>query len=113
MGALSTIVQIAARAVTDIGQDLTMRGTVAAQAVGDEAARLVLQPMQQSFEEPLRRRCTASALHKNVQHDAILVDGSPEIMKHAVDPDEDLVEVPRLSRFGSPPTEPFGEIRTK
>ena len=65
MRILSTIIQIPARSVPDIGQDFTMRGTVAAQAVGDEAARLAPQPVQQSLEEPLRRRCIPSALHQN------------------------------------------------
>jgi hypothetical protein len=64
MRILSTIIQIPAYAVPDIGQDLSVRGTVAAQTVGDEAARLVLQPVQQSLEEPLRRRCIPSALHE-------------------------------------------------
>ena len=113
MRILSTIVQIPARAVTDIGQDLTMRGTVAAQAIGDEAARLVLQPVQQSFEKPLRRRCIPPTLHQNVQHNPVLVHCAPQIMQHAVNPDEDLVEVLRVSRFGSPPSEPPGEVRTK
>jgi hypothetical protein len=34
-------------------------------------------------------------------------------MQHAIDPDEDLVEVPGVSRFGAPPTEAPGEVRTK
>jgi hypothetical protein len=38
---------------------------------------------------------------------------APKIMQHAVDPDEDLVEVPRVSRFGPPPSEPPDEVRTK
>ena len=33
-------------------------------------------------------------------------------MQHAVDPDKDLVQVPRVPGFGLPPTEPSGEIRT-
>src|SRR5438270_4723144 len=113
MRILSTIIQIAARSVPDIGQDLTMRGTVTAQPVGNEAARLVLQPVQKSLEKPLRRRCIPSALHQDIQHDPVLVHCAPQIMQHAVDPDEDLIEVPRVSGFGSPPTEPSGELSTK
>ena len=100
MRILSTVIQISARSVADIGQDLAMRDTVTAQAVGDEPPRLVLQPVQQSLEEPLRRRCIASALHQNIQHDPVLVHRTPQVMQHAVDPDEDLVQVPLVARPG-------------
>jgi hypothetical protein len=113
MRILSTIIQIPARSVPDIGQDLTMRGTVAAQAVGDEAARLVLQPVQQSLEKALCGGGIPAILHEDIEHDPVLVHRPPEIVQHAIDPDEHLVKVPGVSGPGPPPSEPFGEFRTK
>src|SRR5947209_5298431 len=37
----------------------------------------------------------------------------PEIVQHAVDPDEHLIEVPGVSGPGPPPSEPSRELRTK
>src|SRR4051812_25173348 len=95
----------------DIGQDLAMRDTVAAQAVGDEAPGFVLQPVQQSLEEALRRRSVPSALDQNVEHNAMLVDSTPEVMKRAVDPDEHLIQVPGVTWSWPAPAEPLGEVR--
>ena len=65
----------------------------------------------------LKKRFAAAAfrrsLHQNVQHDPVLVHRPPQIVQHAVDPDEHLVEVPGVSGLGSPPAEPSGEVRTK
>jgi hypothetical protein len=49
MRILSTIVEIATRSVPDVGQDFTMRNTVAAQAVGDNA------PLQLTGHEMLKK----------------------------------------------------------
>ena len=97
----------------DIGQNGAVSNAVAAQAVGDEASRLVAQPAQQSLEEALGSRPTPPALHKDVQHHPVLVHCAPEIMQHAIDPNEHLVEVPCVPGPGSPPPEPSGEVRTK
>jgi hypothetical protein len=113
MRILSTIVEIATRSVPDVGQDFTMRNTVAAQAVGDNAPRLVLQPVQKSLEEALSRGGIPAILHEDIEHDPVLVYCPPEIMQHAVDPDEHLVEVPSVSRLGSPPPKPSSEVRAE
>ncbi len=40
----------------------------------------------------------------------MLVDRAPEIMKHAVDADEDLVQMPDVARLGPAIAEPLGEL---
>jgi hypothetical protein len=40
--------------VPDLREDRSLSDTVAAQAIRDEASRLVFQPMQQTLEETLR-----------------------------------------------------------
>ena len=43
---------------------------------------------------PLRGVGIAPGLNQNVERDTILIDGAPEIVLHAADPDEDFVHVP-------------------
>ena len=90
-----------------------MRHAITAQAISDQAPRFVFQPVQQTLEEALGRRGTPAVLHEDVEHDPVLVHCPPEIVQHAVDPDEHLIEVPGVSGLGSPPPEPSGEVRTK
>jgi hypothetical protein len=80
----------------DIGENGTLGNAIAAQAVGDEAPRFVLQSSQEPSEETLGRRSVAALLHQDVQHNPMLVDGSPQIVQHAPDTDEHLIEVPRV-----------------
>ena len=72
-----------------IRDDGALRGAVAAQAVGDQAPRLVSKSSQQALEEALGGSGIPAALDQNVELDAILVDRAPEVMKRAVDADED------------------------
>ena len=72
MRILSTVIKIATYSVSDAGQDFTMRNGVAAQAVSDEALRLVLQPVQKQLEETLGRSCIPAILHKDIKHDPML-----------------------------------------
>ncbi len=113
MRILGTIIEITACPVAGIGHDLPMRNTVTAQAVGDEAPRLVLQPLQKALEEALRRGRIPAILHEDVEHDPVLIHRPPEIVQRAIDLDEHLVEVPGVSRPGPPPPEPLGEVRTE
>jgi hypothetical protein len=90
-----------------------LRGVVAAQAVGDDASRLVTQPLQQPFEEALGCCGISPVLDQDVEHDAVLVDGTLKVAKLTVDPDEHLVQVPGVFRPGSPPAEPLGKFRSE
>jgi hypothetical protein len=56
-----------------------------------------LQTPQQPFEEALRRLGITPGLNQDVEHHAILIDGAPEIMLHALDADEDFVHVPLVA----------------
>jgi hypothetical protein len=43
------------------------------------------------------RVAIAPALDKDVEDDSVLIDGPPQIMDHAPDPHEDLVEMPSVT----------------
>jgi hypothetical protein len=44
------------------------------------------------------------ALHQDIEHDPVLIDGAPEVMQFASDAKENLVEVPLVARPRSSPT---------
>src|SRR3954452_7182672 len=78
--ALRPVVQVAALAVLDTGQDLPLGRAIAAQLVGHDHTRDVLQPLQQLLEEAPGRLGVAPALHQDVEHGAVLVDRPPEVV---------------------------------
>ncbi len=80
MRVLGPIVQIAALPVFDIRQQRALRHAIAAEFVGDDDARNILETLQRPLEEALRRPGIAAALHQDIEHDANLIDGAPEIV---------------------------------
>jgi hypothetical protein len=97
MRILGAIVQVPARPMTHIGQDSSLSDAMAAQPVRDEASWLVPKAAQQLLEEPLGSGAISSLLHQNIQDDAMLIDGAPQVVLHASDADEHFVEVPGVS----------------
>jgi hypothetical protein len=65
------------------------------------------------LEEALCRPGAAAGLHQNVKHDAVLMDGAPEIMLFPVDPNEDLVQMPFVARARPTPAQTAREARAK
>ncbi len=102
MRVFGSIIQISALSVLDVRKQLTLSDAIAPQLVGHDYPRFISQTCQQSSEEALRCLGVAPGLNKDVEHDTILIDGTPEIMLHALDTDEHFVHVPRVA--GSWPT---------
>lgn len=69
--------------VFDAGQDLALGRAVAAQLVRHNYTWHVLQVAQQLAGEPLGSPGTAPALHEDVEHVAMLIDCTPEVMQLA------------------------------
>jgi hypothetical protein len=63
MQILSSVVEVPACPMPDIGHNRTPSNAIAAQAIGDEAPRLVLHPLQQALEETLCGRAVPTVLH--------------------------------------------------
>ena len=99
MRVLGSIVQISALPVLDAGKQLTLSDAIAAQLVGHDHPRHILQTLQQPLEEALRRLGIAAGLNQDIEHNAILINGAPEIMLHALYPDEDFVHMPLVARL--------------
>jgi hypothetical protein len=94
MRVLGSIIQISALSVLDAGKQLTLSDAIAPQLVGHDHPRHILQTLQKPLEEALRGVGIAMGLNEDVEHNAILIDGAPEIVLHALDADEDFVHVP-------------------
>jgi hypothetical protein len=98
MRVLSPVVQVSTGSMPHIGQYLTMRNPVAAQAIGDDTLRLVLQADEQALEEALGRRRVPPVLHQDVEHDTVLVHRAPETVQLAVDAQENLILLANSTR---------------
>jgi hypothetical protein len=110
---LIAIIQVTALTVLDIRQKLALSHAIALQFIGDENARHVKQPLQETLEEALRCPGAAASLHQNVKHDAVFTNGAPEIMLFTVNPNEDLVQLPFVTGPGSASTKIVREARAK
>jgi hypothetical protein len=110
---LRSIVQVAALAVFDIGHQRTLCHPIAAELVGDENPRHILQSLQQPLKETLRCPSIAATLHQDIEHDPVLIDGTPEIMQLTPDPNEDLVHVPLVARPRPTPAELVRKARAE
>jgi hypothetical protein len=75
-------------------KQLTLSDAIAPHLVGHNHPRYILQTPQKLLEEALRGVGIVPGLNEDVEHNAILIDGTPEIALHASDSDEDLVHVP-------------------
>jgi hypothetical protein len=98
MRVLRPIVRVAALAALDLRPKRALRHAVTAWLVGDKEARHVLQPLHWPLEETLCRPGIAATLHQDVEHAPVLIDGTSEIVQFALDPDEDLIRVPFVTR---------------
>ena len=78
----------------DTRKKTALSDAVALELVGHDHPRRILQALQQPSEEALGGIGISPILDKDVEHNALLVDGTPEIVLNALDPDEHLVEVP-------------------
>jgi hypothetical protein len=94
MRVLGPIVQISALSVLDAAKQLTLSDAMAPQRVGHDHPGYILQTLQKLLAEALRGVGIAPGLNEDVEHNALPIDGTPEILLHASDSDEDLVHVP-------------------
>ena len=78
----------------DTGKKLLLRRPIAGQLVGDDHARDVLKYFEKLAKKSLRSLFVASALNQDVQHVAMLIDGSPQRVLLASNGKHHLVHMP-------------------
>ena len=90
-----------------------MSGAIARQLVRHQSVRFTALSLQQPAKEAFRCSPIPSWLHEDVDHVAILVDGAPKILTLALDPHEELVEVPRVAQPAFSTPQPAGVLATE
>ena len=98
MGVLGAVVQIAGPAMLGRGQQFAVRDLVAAQLIGDEHARHILQSLEEPPEELLGGHSVSAGLDQDVESVAVVVDGAPKVAVLSVYPDEHLVHMPLVTQ---------------
>ena len=68
---------------------------------------------QQSSKEPFRGALIAVRLHQDVDHVAVLIHRTPQILLLAVDSNEDLVQVPSIAEAALAPLQFSSIVRTE
>ena len=113
MRVLGPIIQVAALPMLNVGKQLAMSDAIAAQLVGHDDARLILQTLQQSLEKALCGIGVTAWLNQDVEHNPILVDSAPEVVLNTRDPDENVIHVPFVAWPRPSATHAIGERRGK
>jgi hypothetical protein len=83
MRVLGPVIKVSVLSMSNAGHDRPFRGGIAAQLVGNDHARTSPSGSQQLTEEPHCSEAVTLWLNKNIDDDAVLIDGSPEIMRDA------------------------------
>ena len=89
---LRTIVQISALSMFGLWKQLALSHAVASQLIGHDHAWHILKVFQQSSEEALCCFGIPPRLNEYVEHNALLIDGAPQIVLHSLDPDKHFVD---------------------
>jgi hypothetical protein len=82
----------------NLWQQLTLGNAVASQLIGHDHSWHILKAFQQPPKETFGCFGIPPRLNEDVEHDAVLIHGTPKIVLHALDPDKHLVHVPLVSR---------------
>ena len=85
MREFSPVVQALVLTMLDTGHDLLFRCGVALQFIGDQYPRCVTQALEELAEKAFRRLSVTPALHEDIEHMAILIDCTPQVMLPALD----------------------------
>ena len=93
-------------AVQDRRAQGTAGGVIARQLVGDQAARDGALCVQELAEASDRSSSIPSGWHEDVDHLPILVNRPPQVLRPALHPHEQLIEIPRISLAAPPPPQP-------
>jgi hypothetical protein len=108
MRVLDPIVEVLRTAMLDRCQPLAVGDLLAAEFVGDDHRRHVLQVFEQRAEESFGGHRISAGIDQNDQHVAVLVDSTPQLVPRAVDPDEHFLAVPFVTRPWPAPAQPAG-----
>ena len=113
MKAFRSIVLVSGGAMNHRRYGPAVGSRIAAKLVRDQSSRLTALPLQQHTEKACRGTPIAPGLDEDIDHIAVLVDGTPQILPLALDGHEQFVQVPGVAQASSPATERPGVRRTE
>jgi len=93
----------------NLGKQLPLSHTVASQLVSHDHARHILKAFQQAPKEAFGCLGIPPWLNEDVEHDAILIHGTPKIVLHALNPDEHLIKVPLVTGLWTTAAQAIGK----
>src|SRR3954462_7981135 len=108
---LGAVNEITALALLPMRQDLAFRRGGALELVGDDHPRRILQALQQLAKEALGGFGIAPALHQDIEHLAVLIDRTPEMVLLATDAQKHLVDEPFVAWPGPTPLQRMANSR--
>ena len=95
-----------------IRHEVADRPDVTAQLVGDHDPRRA-KPVDQPLQEPAGGLCITLLLHENVEHIPIRVDCPPKPELHAIDRNNDFIQVPFVTGARPVALDAIGEMAAK
>src|SRR5262249_2540838 len=113
MRVLTPVVEVTTLPVFDPRQDLALGRAVALELIRNDDPRHVLEALEQLAEKLLRRLLIAPALHRDIEHMIVLIDGAPQVIALPVDRQKDLVKMPFVSWLGASVLQLIGIILPK
>jgi hypothetical protein len=101
---LRTVVEVPMLTVLDTREPLALRRAIALELLRHEPPGDVLTAFEELAEELLGRLLVAPPLHEDVEHYAVLIHRPPQRVPFLVDRDEHFVQMPLVTRPGTPAT---------
>src|SRR5215475_3108576 len=98
MRGFDSIVGVSLHTVSHVAEDALYGSGVASQFVGNDPQRFGALTTQESSKESLCSALITLRLDQDVDHVAVLIHGSPQILLSAVDSNEDLIQVPVVAQ---------------
>jgi hypothetical protein len=109
----SPIVSVGFGVVHDGRHDSAPRCLIGPQLVGDQPAAFPFLTFQELAKESFGCTLITTGLHENINHVAILVDSSPQILPLTLDRHEQFVQVPHAAQASLSSPERPGVFDTK
>ena len=98
MRGFGSIVGVPLHTVSHVAEDASHGSGVASQFVGNDPQWFGTLAAQESSKESLCGALITMRLDQNVDHVAVLIHGTPQILLLAVDSNEDLIQVPVVAQ---------------
>ena len=113
VGVFGPIIQLAVLAAFDTGEHLPLHGAVALELVRDDHPWDILTPLEELPKELLGGLFIAPALDQDMEDNAVLIRGAPQIVPLPIDREKHLITVPLVAWLGAPALQLIGILLAK